>query len=173
MAVAHWKCIEDGVNRVRPSGPLDPDATRRFLEVVVSEGSRYPDAGKADFILKHGRAFTWRALPRGIQKAEVRHCLENACRLALLKPVSYTYVEGYAINRLLAAYPVAHAWCVDRKGFVIDPTWEEGVGYFGVPFRLEYLLRIWNETQCGLIDNEDMGYPLLTGAHAAVDAIKP
>jgi hypothetical protein len=139
---------------------------------VASEGSDRPDASRAGFILKHGRAFAWRALPRGIQKGEIRHCLENACRLALLKPVSYTYVEGYAINRLLAAYPVAHAWCVDRKGFVVDPTWEEGAGYFGVPFRLEYMLRTVFKTNCGLIDNEDMGFPLLTGAHAAADAIK-
>lgn len=27
-----------------------------------------------------------------------------------------------------------HAWCVDKHGVVIDPTWRDGNDYFGIPF---------------------------------------
>ena len=46
--------------------------------------------------------------------------------------------------------------------------------YFGVPFRMEYVRRIADARKkdyC-LIDNEEMGFPLLTGTHAASDALK-
>jgi hypothetical protein len=69
---------------------------------------------------------------------------------------------------------VAHAWCIDPEGFVVDTTWDEGMDYFGVPFRIEYVRRIADarkEDYC-LIDNKEMGFPLLTGAHAVADALK-
>src|ERR1035438_7217539 len=79
---------------------------------------------------------------------------------------SQAYVEGYAINPWVARHPVAHAWCVDPEGFVVDTTWDEGVDYFGVPFRMEYVRRRADARKdYGLIDNEEMGFPLLTGAH--------
>jgi len=56
---------------------------------------------------------------------------------------------------------------------VVDTTWDEGMDYFGVPFRMEYVRRIADARKdYGLIDNEGMGFPLLTGAHAIVDALK-
>jgi hypothetical protein len=176
--VAHWKCIEDGFNRLRGSRDLAPGATRRFLESwagVVKGG----DAGarlyasQADFILKHGRAFEWRALPHGVRMGAPRQCFRNAVRLALRKPRLYTYVEGYAINTWVADHPVAHAWCVDPEHFVVDTTWEEGADYFGVPFRAEYVRRMAGASRRDypLIDNEELGFPLLTGAHAVAEAI--
>ena len=51
-------------------------------------------------------------------------------------------MEGYAINRWVARHPVAHAWCIDLEGFVVDTTWDEGMDYFGVPFRMQYVRRI-------------------------------
>jgi hypothetical protein len=46
--------------------------TRRFLEswagvVKGGDASAHPYASQADFILKHGRAFEWRALPHGVR----------------------------------------------------------------------------------------------------------
>ena len=44
--------------------------------------------------------------------------------------------------------------------------------YFGVPFRVEYVRRMAGARRdYGLIDNEEMGFPLLTGAHAVADAV--
>jgi hypothetical protein len=176
--VAHWRCIEDGFNRLRGSRSLAPGATRRYLEswAGVLEGddaSTHPYASEADFILKHGRAFEWRALPHGVRMGVPRQCFRNAVRLALRKPRFYTYVEGYAINTWVAEHPVAHAWCVDPEHFVVDTTWEEGSDYFGVPFRAEYVRRMAGARRMDypLIDNEEMGFPLLTGAHAVAEAV--
>jgi hypothetical protein len=45
--------------------------------------------------------------------------------------------------------------------------------YFGVPFRVEYVRRMAGARRedYGLIDNEEMGFPLLTGAHAVAEAV--
>jgi hypothetical protein len=176
--VAHWKCIEDGFNRLRGSRSLAPGATRRFLEswagvVKGGDATAHPYASQADFILKHGRAFEWRALPHGVRMGVPRQRFRNAVRLALRKPRSYTYVEGYAINTWVSGHPVAHAWCVDPEHFVVDTTWEEGADYFGVPFRAEYVRRMAGASRRDypLIDNEELGFPLLTGAHAVAEAI--
>ena len=174
MLVAHWKCIEDSFNRLRRSTVLVPGATRCFLESwagVPEDGQPY--ASEADFILKHGRAFAWRALPQGVRMGIPRQCFRNAARLALRKPEFYTYVEGFAINTWVADNPVAHAWCVDPEHFVVDTTWDEGADYFGVPFRAEYVRRMAGARRRDypLIDNLEMDFPLLTGAHAAAEAV--
>lgn len=72
----------------------------------------------------------------------------------------------------MAGHPVAHAWCVDPEHFVVDTTWEEGKDYFGAPFRAEYVRRMAGARRdYPLIDSEEMGFPLLTGAHAVVEAV--
>jgi len=102
-----------------------------------------------------------------------RRCFDNAVGLALQSPRRYTYAEGYAINRLVAGHPVVHAWCIDPEDFVVDTTWDNGSDYFGVAFRHDYVRRITRATGgYGLIGNEAMGFPLLTGAHAVKRAIK-
>jgi hypothetical protein len=88
---AHWKCIEDVFNGLRGSRSQDPGATRRYLEswAGVPEGGdagAHPYASEADFILKYGRTFEWRALPRGVRMGVPRQCFRNAVRLALRKP---------------------------------------------------------------------------------------
>jgi hypothetical protein len=175
--VAHWKCIEDGFQRLRGSESLAPGATRRYLESWTGgfkggDASAHPYASQADFILKHGRAFEWRALPRGVRMGVPRQCFRNAVRLALRRPGLYSYVEGYAVNTLVAGYPVAHAWCIDQEGFVVDSTWDEGADYFGVPFQVEYVRRMGGARRdYSLIDNEEMDFPLITGAHAVAEAV--
>ncbi len=174
---AHWDCVARPTARLRALESPTPEATRRFLEVLADASRKLPAsagrpyAGKVEFILKHGRAFEWRPLPRGVRRGAMRHCWENAYRLAVRKPDLFTYVEGYAINTSLALGPVEHAWCIDGKGLVVDPTWEEGADYFGVPFRAEYLTRVGLVAGCGLIENEEMGFPLLTGKHPVRGAL--
>jgi len=177
--VAHWKCIEDEFNRLGGSRSTAPGATREFLKSWAgavkddAADSEFPYASQADFILKHGRAFEWRAVPPAVRMGTARQCFRNSVRLAIGKPRLYTYVERYAINTWVVRHPVAHAWRVDLEGFVVDTTWDEGMDYFGVSFRMEYVRRIADARRdYGLIDNEEMGFPLLRGAHAVADAIK-
>ena len=171
---AHWKCIEGAFNRLRGSTIMVPGATRGYLESwagVPEDGAPY--ASEADFILKHGRAFEWCALPQGVRMGVPRQCFRNAARLALRKQGSFTYVEGYAVNTWVADYPVAHAWCVEGEHFVVDTTWDEGADYFGVPFRAEYVRRMAGARRRDypLVDNEEMNFPLLTGAHTVAEAL--
>lgn len=92
--VAHWRCIEDGFTRLRGgSRAVAPGTTRRFLESWAgpvkgnaAPASNYPYTSQADFILTHGCAFEWRALPRGVRMGAPRLCFDNAARLALRKP---------------------------------------------------------------------------------------
>lgn len=87
----------------------------------------------AVFLNDFGREFT------NIGKAETLgekgNCYQNALTLATLgKPKGYLYCEGYAVSASLRI-PLEHAWVAEEKtGLVIDPTWEDGVDYYGVAF---------------------------------------
>ena len=101
-----------------------------------------------------------------------RECFRNAATLALRKPNTYMYVEGYAVNSWVALHTVAHAWCVGSDNLVVDRTWDEGTEYFGVPFRHDYLSRVLKARRdYGLIDNTEMDFPLVTGAHPVDEAV--
>jgi hypothetical protein len=70
----------------------------------------------------------------------------NASHLALAD-TSLTYVEG---TIAIHGVPIQHAWCADSDGVVVDPTLAPAIadqsyarigGYYGVPFRTDYLLK--------------------------------
>jgi hypothetical protein len=177
--ICHWTCIESGLSRLR-QGETAAGTTRQFLESWADAFSRQAVAGErcdaytseADFILKNGRSFEYAALPRGVRMGRPRECFRNAAALALRKPDIYMYVEGYAVNRWIAMHTVAHAWCINSDNFVVDPTWDEGTEYFGVPFRHDYLRRVLKaRSDDGLIDNPEMDFPLVTGAHSVDEAV--
>ena len=85
------------------------------------------------FILKHGRLFTSIAPERKFLPWLQRphSCYTNCLQLAVIEKL--VYVEGNAIIAGTGV-DVAHAWCLDTDGRVVDPTWEvPGDAYFGVP----------------------------------------
>ena len=98
--------------------------------------------GKAAlFCLSHGTLRTSSPRPEGVKQGMVKECLQNAGRLALENPDGLTYCEGWAqmpAHRGLTTY---HAWCLDRKGNVVDPTWahKNGHEYLGVPIKTSAL----------------------------------
>jgi len=69
----------------------------------------------------------WQRLP-----GPAKMCFQNAATAALDHP-ELTYVEGYAFSSVFPL-PINHGWLTDRAGRVVDPTWAEGSGYFGIPF---------------------------------------
>jgi hypothetical protein len=69
---------------------------------------------------------------------EKKMCYRNSAEIALQRP-DLTYVEGYAFADIPLPFPVAHAWLVTDDGLVVDPTWDAGFEYFGIPFTIDKL----------------------------------
>ena len=74
--------------------------------------------------------------PKGVRQGQKRKCFFNAFQLAD-RNSDYCYVEGWADDNGLL---LEHAWCVDRSGNVIDPTWQYNphIVYFGVPLTMTW-----------------------------------
>jgi hypothetical protein len=136
---------------------------RQMLEMKAK--MRTPEGWKfkctEDFVLFYGRSMK-RNKNNGVKCGEPKQCFDNAFRLAGTNPL-LTYCEGYATTSKLP-FPVEHAWCVNKKGEVIDPTWKDGKDYFGVeiPFSLASEIII-KQKQHGVIDSWKLGFPLLSG----------
>lgn len=97
-----------------------------------------------EFILKHGRSFdNIVELPGEVKRGKSRECFKNAATLAIEYYPTWIYCEGYAAGPI----PVLHAWCVNRRGAVIDPTWNDGTEYFGIPIKQSYLLKSLRENE--------------------------
>lgn len=110
-----------------------------------------------EFVLKNGREFTYQPRPKGVKLGTPQECYKNAARLAMRNEL-LTYVEGYAFG----VFPVMHAWCVNKDGIVIENTWEEGEGYFGVPIKTKYLMHsIYKSQYYGVIDRCESRWPIL------------
>ncbi len=102
----------------------------------------YKYKGMYDLVLKEGSFFIPpeknKPRPEGMIKGKDKDCYANAARLALDNS-NYTYVEGIATPDFIEL-PIQHAWCIDNKDNVIDPTWKTaGSVYYGVPFNTEFL----------------------------------
>jgi hypothetical protein len=83
------------------------------------------------------------------------------------------YIEGFAIPRR-GNLAVLHAWVTDPENPVVayDPTWRGGREYFGIPFKLDYVLRIWEKAgRPGVLDVWELGWPLLRGDDRIEDVI--
>ena len=104
------------------------------------------------FMLTHARVYPIGPKTFAGPHAEPKQCFSNALTLAHDNP-ALTYVEG----RCMGIIPFDHAWCVDRDGFVVDPTLTNHDGrikaYWGVPFITLYALHaaLLNDA-CGVLD---------------------
>lgn len=114
-----------------------------------------------EFVLDAGTRHEPAPKPRNVAFGPVRNCFQNAWNLAH-RGANLTYAEGYALSSV-APMPVHHAWCVSRDGQVIDNTWREpGLAYLGVEFNLSFVAQtILRRGYYGVIDNMEMGFPLL------------
>jgi hypothetical protein len=110
-----------------------------------------------DFILKNGKQMKEGVLPKGVKRGKMMDCFKNAFELAQEK--GYSYCEGYAFSML----HTNHAWCL-HDGKVVDPTWTDGVDYFGVEFPMNTVRKIILKSEhYGILDTPQIGFPLLTG----------
>jgi len=114
-----------------------------------------------EFVLKHGREYEISPLIFPRNRGKKKECFKNATLLSFKR--GWTYVEGYAFG---IAMPMLHGWCVNEDGIVVDPTWDNGKMYFGVEFSMSYVEAvILQKKTYGVLDNWEMGFPLLTAKH--------
>lgn len=141
------------------------DTVKQMADIFSTMNKRegYKYSSSEDLVLKQGKFFTPEKRPDGIELGPKKECFANAAKLALERS-NLTYVEGYAMVNDRLPLPIAHAWCVDKKGRVIDNTWENpGVSYFGVPFKTSYLAKKLSETGV---------YGILSGSVGSSDFLK-
>lgn len=69
--------------------------------------------------------------------ATMGQCYMNASKLALVNP-GLVYCEGWAYKP--GIIPLHHAWCINKEGVVLDPTWGTGPGheYLGVGLNRDF-----------------------------------
>ena len=115
-----------------------------------------------DFLEREGRDYEASPqMPPGEKRCRKSQCYMNAYRLAEAHP-ELDYVEGVAISGNLI--PMDHAWCADREGRVVDPTWPDGHHYVGVPLRMGFVRRtVFAKKTYGVVDNWQQHWPLLRG----------
>ena len=94
--------------------------------------------GFEELVLDCGREMMFSPLPEGIEPGLPKGCYYNSLELLREHP-KLVYCEGYALpdTGILA---VPHAWLINSDGKVIDPTWEAGEAYLGVPFDTLWLV---------------------------------
>lgn len=125
------------------------------------------------FVAKHGRAFgPKQPLPEGVRRGPLKYCYSSAWNLTRVRK-ELIYVEGFARailgvgkNGYADDYIDAHAWVVNARGEVIDPTWPHGIEYFGIPFKREYADKMMPHLKVqgchSLILNDVDHFPLMT-----------
>ena len=108
-------------------------------------------------ILIHGIPFLKKV--KSPLKGQPKSCFEN-CFNALWDYPNLSYCEGFAIDDDLNL-AVSHAWLVNNKMEVIDPTWIgkkfKGSTYFGVVFNREFVMEMAEITKIyGILDSDYM-----------------
>lgn len=132
------------------------DRLKSFLEKQVEFNAKirpnldWKYNGFEELILDCGIEMKYASLPKNISRGLPKNCYYN-CFEILKDNLDLTYCEGYALDPNLAL-PLIHAWLIDRKGKVIDPTWNDcNAVYLGVPFNTKWfinLLRSRNRDDC-------------------------
>jgi hypothetical protein len=98
-----------------------------------------------DLVNDFGQEFDpmpWQQWEGRFQKGEPFECHDNSRRLATAYP-ELRYCEGFAGDYLWGWLP--HAWCVNGKDAVIDPTWDEAEFYFGISLDVEFVTKLQRE----------------------------
>ena len=119
-----------------------------------------------DLVAREGVFFKGRELPVGRRrKGAPGKCFAN-CRSRALSFPELTYCEGFGWTKEFGG--IHHAWLIDERGGVIEPTWSRpehninvgDVFYLGIPFATEELAKLVVEHA----DKEVNGYlPFLLG----------
>ena len=113
-------------------------ANKNTSSICDSMRNNFGQYGKFQkFVRKYGQEFkSVINLPPDIKigrKGRYKgRCFENAFNAVSNNIKKYYYCEGYATSGTTTDEAVLHGWVVNRKYEVIDPTWKDGKGYFGI-----------------------------------------
>lgn len=164
--------IKDREQEARPW--LSPDveqAVRRQLEYQRDMLPNLPGfhyRGKDDLLLQHGRFFEPQDLPKAYRRGRARACFANSLRLGT--KAGLRYVEGVALPDV--GILVHHAWCLDERDRVVDPTWSTpGRAYFGVVFAKATVVGSWEGDQNSVLDDWPHGWPVLREPYSEADEL--
>ena len=105
-----------------------------------------------EFVLKYGKVYTGQTLPSRYRLRTMKQCFRNA-KAITERSKALTYCEGFIASKDLPLI-LHHAWTVNRKGEVIDPTLRafgdlhasggDRGHYMGVLFPNWFVKRYWN-----------------------------
>lgn len=137
------------------------DAAKRniigYLEIMAGTGSKF---GPPHALMQYGRWMDTYAdmpswMPVGVRKQCYGNCLKALHAAIGARRDDIHYAEGYAIETTGLPVLIQHAWLIDGKGRVIDPTWNDHANhiYFGVTFETEFVMRMLdkNDWEPGLL----------------------
>lgn len=109
-------------------------------------------------VLKNGISFESKI--KSPFKGEPKGCYQNCLKVLFKNPTLY-YCEGFAAYNDIS-FAIAHAWLVNEKGQVIDPTWFkktdlQNCAYFGVVFDEEFVMEMAAKLKVyGILENDFM-----------------
>lgn len=131
----------------------------------------HPERSIGWFIEKHGYEFELETYPDCWERGYLGDCFMNAFRIA--ETFDLYYVEGYAVAKSSFGIPLMHAWVALKDLTCYDPTWKDGITYYGVPLDLNYVREVMLKSKVyGVIDNMELGFPLIRGKHVYNDPFK-
>jgi hypothetical protein len=122
-----------------------------FLE-QMTEAFKPPMIPTERLVFRFGKEFPGHALPSKYKRGRPKECFNNAMNVSIYHDIRY--VEGFALSPKLI--PVAHAWCLDKDGRVIDVTWNkpEHCEYFGIIIPKKLLIQqVLKNNMAGVLDD--------------------
>lgn len=124
-------------------------------------GINHLDSTKTQqFIAAYGKQYSGAKLPKNVAKGSSPDAAVNAT-FAVMEHPELTFAEGFVTPKVSAGgFARLHAWAVDAKGQVVDPTIDDpqNYAYFGVKYNREKYLAKVNKTN---------DYGILTGQSTA------
>lgn len=152
--ISFLKMMDAGARMAREKAdiPASPSGFHTFEGLVLRHGCAMPVGNKR------------------FRRGKMGECFKNAQLLATLK--NLRYCEGYAIKEGIPI-PLLHAWCLDKDGYVTDPTWQPTLrqikkgatsrrAYYGMVIDLDYVVKRMMATRMHLSVIDDFPtFPLL------------
>ncbi|ASW08638.1 hypothetical protein [Rhizobium sp. 11515TR] len=134
-----------------PGEVISNDRLHRHINWLAQDERNF---GPATALEMFGQVFpSSSSVPLWLRPGTPKQCFVNATAIALSRDDA-VYAEGYALCEDVPV-PLHHAWVINRRGAVIETTWELGPShcYLGIPFKTDFVAQVLLEDgQCGLLD---------------------